>query len=405
MTTAPQDAPHSRETSAEEQEHRTGRHRLAPQERLETLVGSLTRAAAAAAAPAVGGTASVPGPGPEPVEGAVAAVAAVDHPGLGVSRALGGVTALFGADGTPLGEGSEAVTPVAADTLFDMASVTKVVTALTAATLIEEGVLDPELPVSELHPSPHPEITVRHLLTHTSGLPPVMPLWSVPGGREARLAVVATAELDAPPGSAHSYSCIGFILLGALLEGLTDTPLPELARRRVLDPAGATSASWAPEPSEAARAAATEHQQDPPRGLVRGATHDETAWSLGGAGNAGLFATLEDALALGRVLAGRAPGPRLSAPVRELLTRDQLPAGIRTGAPWSQGFGLRIGQETAPGRLLPQIVGHPGFTGTSVLADPVTGTVAVLLTNRVHPHRSRFTVDRSRRELARIAFA
>ena len=90
--------------------------------------------------------------------------------------------------------------------------------------------------------------------------------------------------------------------------------------------------------------------------------------------------------------------------MRELLIRDQLPAGLTTGAAWAQGLGLRIGQETAPGTLLPHVVGHPGFTGTSVLADPVSGTVAVLLTNRVHPHRDRFTVDRARREIARIAF-
>lgn len=366
------------------------------QDRLEGVVGSLTRAAASAPPASAGG---------EPLEAAAAAVAAVDRPGTSAVRALAGVTALYAADGSRLAESTGEIKPVLADTLFDMASVTKVVTALTAATLIDDGLLDPEAPVAEHLPAPHPAITVRHLLTHTAGLPPVMPLWRIAGGRDARLAAVGTAPLQAEPGTVHAYSCIGFILLGALLEGLTDTPLPELARMRVLDPAGATTAGWAPKAPEASRAAATEHQADPPRGLVRGSTHDETAWSLGGAGNAGLFATLDDALALGRVLAGCGPGPTLSTEVRELLISDQLPAAVSTGAPWRQGFGLRIGQETAPGELLPRIVGHPGFTGTSVLADPVTGTAAVLLTNRVHPGRSRFTVDRSRRELARIAFA
>lgn len=366
------------------------------QHQLEQLVGDLTSAARSAP------------PGVAVVEGAAAAVAAVDR-AEGRSRAVAGSTALFGADGTRLADGSAQITPVGEGTAFDMASVTKVVTALTAATLIDEGLLDPESPVAEYllagpPASPHPEITVRHLLSHTAGLPPVMPLWQIDGGREDRLAAIGRAELTAAPGTAHAYSCIGFILLGVLLEGLTDTPLPELARRRVLDPAGAMTAGWAPSQDVAAEAAATEYQDDPPRGLVRGSTHDETAWSLGGSGNAGLFATLEDALAIGRVLAGRAPGPRLSTSVRELLTTDQLPAGVGTGAPWRQGFGLRIGQEIAPGSLLPHVVGHPGFTGTSVLADPATGTVAALLTNRVHPRRTRFTVDHSRRELARIAF-
>ena len=362
------------------------------QNRLEELVTAVSR-----------GAATAPADGPA-IEGAAAATAAVDSPGRPVARALAGSTALFAPDGAHLPADSPELTPLVADTLFDMASVTKVVTTLTAATLMDDGLLDPEAPVAEYLPSPHPSITVRQLLTHTAGLPPVMPLWKVPGGREQRLAAIAGAQLDTEPGTAHAYSCIGFILLGTLLEGLTDTPLPELARRRVLDPAGATSAGWSPPVAETSRAAATEDPADPPRGRGRGSTHDETAWSLGGAGNAGVFATLDDALALGRVLAGRGPGPTLSGPVRALLTTDQLPTGVSTDAPWRQGFGLRVGQELSPGEVLPRVVGHPGFTGTSVLADPSTGTVAVLLTNRVHPHRTRFTIDRSRRGLARIAF-
>jgi CubicO group peptidase (beta-lactamase class C family) len=291
------------------------------------------------------------------------------------------------------------------DTLFDLASVTKVVTALTAATMIEDGLLDPEAPIAEHLTSPHPAITARQLLTHTSGLPPVMPLWRIEGSRQDRLAAISRAELDAAPGTAHAYSCIGFILLGTLLEHLGGAPLPELARRRVLEPVGAHGAGWDPAPEAAARAAATEHQTGPPRGLVRGSTHDETAWSLGGVGNAGVFATAADVLTLGRALIGRAPSLRLSPSVLALLGTDQLPPGISTGAPWRQGFGLRVGQETAPGQLLPRVVGHPGFTGTSVLADPDSGTVATLLTNRVHPRRERFTLERARRELARLALA
>lgn len=358
---------------------------------IEDLVGALTRSARTAPL------------GEEPVEGAVAAAAAIDTAD-GTARALAGTTALFAADGTYLPADSPEISPVEPGTLFDMASVTKVVTALAAGVLIDEGLLDPEAPLSEHLPSPHPGITASQLLTHTSGLPPVMPLWRLPGGREQRLDAVFSAPLVSAPGTAHAYSCIGFILLGTLLEELTGTALPELARQRILAPAGASTAGWGPSAEQASHAAATEHQDDPPRGLVRGRTHDETAWSLGGAGNAGMFMTLDDAIALGRVLAGHAPGVSLSPQVRALLTQDQLPAGLSTGAPWAQGFGLRIGQETAPGALLPQIVGHPGFTGTSVLADPLTGTVAVLLTNRVHPHRGCFTVDRARREIARIAF-
>ena len=155
----------------------------------------------------------------------------------------------------------------------------------------------------------------------------------------------------------------------------------------------------------AALVAATEYQSTPHRGLVRGSTHDESAWSLGGVGNAGLFATIRDTLAIGRVLAGRAAAPALSQRTLELLRTDQLPSEVATGAPWRQGFGLRIGQEISPTTLLPGVVGHPGFTGTSVLADPRSGIVAALLTNRVHPVRTRFTVEASRRALASFAFS
>lgn len=361
------------------------------QQQLEQLVTALASAAALSRADDA------------PVEGSAAAVAGIDRP-TGTVAAAAGVTALFAADGTVLPPGSGQAAPANLRTPFDMASVTKVVTALTAATLIDDGLLDLEAPVAEHIDSPHPALTTRHLLTHTSGLPPVMPLWSLEGAREERLATIGRARLDAEPGAAHAYSCIGFILLGVLMEQITDTPLPVLARHRVLGPAGAHHAAWEPDGSSAGTAAATEYQADPPRGLVRGSTHDETAWSLGRVGNAGVFADLESALALGRVLAGRTDLPQLSPEVRRLLTTDQLPAGVTTGEPWHQGLGLRVGQETASGELQPRVVGHPGFTGTSVHADPSTGVVAVLLTNRVHPVRSRFTVVGSRRALATMAF-
>src|SRR5699024_12039912 len=132
----------------------------AAQDRRGALAGALTRPAAAAP------------PDGDPLEGATAAAAAVDRPGHGDPRACSGVTALFAADGTRLPAGSREITPVREDTLFDLASVTKVVTALTAATLIDDGVLDPHSPVAEHMRAPDPRITAHHLLTHTAGLPP-----------------------------------------------------------------------------------------------------------------------------------------------------------------------------------------------------------------------------------------
>ncbi|UYG15835.1 beta-lactamase family protein [Brachybacterium huguangmaarense] len=345
-------------------------------------------------------------------EGASAVVAAIARPDGPPHVVARGTTALFTADGELLPPEDPVAAPVTRDTLFDLASVTKVVTTLVAATLVDDGLLDPDAPVVEVLGAPVPDVrlTARHLLTHTAGLPATLPLWRVPGGREARRTAIRHAVPRSEPGRAHEYSCIGFLLLGMVLETLGGEELPALARRRVLDPAGARDATWHVAPPDVGRCAATEYEDDPPRGLVRGEVHDETAWSLSrepgsGAANAGLFATVDDLLALGRVLAGTAERLRLTAATRRLLSTDQLGDAVPTGAPWRQGLGLRVGQELPDGQVLPRVVGHTGFTGTSIAADPVGGTVAVLATNRVHPRRDRFTVVGARREIARLAIA
>lgn len=400
----------------------------APQEGLQTLVDALLAGARGRRRGASGSSADGAVVDSHEGAGAVAAgIGGLDGPEGGSLRIFGGDTVSFAADGSPLSEdpaGSAGpvhpsgpmgpggpvgpVEPVGPETLFDMASVTKVVTALTAATLIADGSLDLEDRAADLLDPvlvPDARITVRHLLTHTAGLPPTMPLWRIVDTREKRLAEIGRAELAAAPGTAHAYSCIGFILLGEILARLGGKDLPALADERVLGPAGATRAAWWPDAQARARAAATEFQEDPPRGLVRGAVHDETAWALGGVGNAGLFATLDDALAIARVLAGTAPGPRLPEDLRREIGRDQLTLPATTGAPWRQGLGVRIGQELPDGSLAPGVLGHPGFTGTALWADPATGAVAALLTNRVHPRRERFEVLGARREMARLAFA
>lgn len=339
-------------------------------------------------------------------EGAGAVAVAVAHPDHGTLRAIGGRTAFLAADGTPLPEGDPASLPVTADSLFDLASVTKVTTTLVAATFVDAGTLDLDAPVRALlgeDAVPDPRITARHLLTHTSGLPATLPLWRLDGDRETRLDAIGRAALDAEPGARHAYSCLGFLVLGRLLERMGGAALPELARTRVLEPAGARTATWWPDPAARAAAVATEHMTDPARGLVRGEVHDETAWSIGGAGNAGLFASIGDALAIARVLAGTAPGPALSAGTRALLLTDQLGDVPSTGQPWRQGLGLRIGQRLPDGRVLTHVAGHPGFTGTAIWADPRTGVSAALLSNRVHPRRDVFGIAGIRERFAELA--
>lgn len=340
-------------------------------------------------------------------EGAGAVAAAIARPGRQPLIRMAGRTIAFAADGSPLPPEHPGAHPVTERTLFDLASVTKVVTALVAATFLDEGALDLEASAVSLLGAaavPDPRITVRMLMTHTSGLPPVMDLWRQEGTRAERLDAIGRARLIAEPGTQHAYSCIGFITLGRILERIGGQSLPELARDRVLIPGGARTAAWSPIP-EPEQAAATECTSDPPRGLVQGEVHDETAWSIGGAGNAGLFGTIGDALAIGGILAGTAAGPQLSTASRALLSTDQLGEAVPTGAPWRQGLGLRVGQVLPDGSLLAEVIGHPGFTGTAIWADPRTGTTAALLTNRVHPDRERFGVQHAREELARLAFA
>jgi CubicO group peptidase (beta-lactamase class C family) len=362
---------------------------------------------------------------PSPLEAAPAAVAAVADPDGPLHVAAAGRTIAFDADGALLDDREAAdrgALPVSPDTVFDMASVTKVVTTLTVATLARDGLIDLDAPAERYVDVPDAHILVRHLLTHTAGLPPVMDLCHVEGGREERFDAIARTALRAAPGTHHDYSCIGFLLLGRICETVGGAPLPVLARERVLAPAGADTAGWmrpVPEASQVPSTAeqpldiaATEYQDDPPRGLVQGTVHDETAWATGGVGNAGLFASVSDMIAIGRVLAGVNRAVSIPTEIRRQMSTDRLPGIARpegadapsTGVSWAQGLGLRVGQALPDGRVLPRVLGHPGFTGTSVSADPDTGRVAVLLTNRVHPWRSWFTVERSRPRLAEIAF-
>lgn len=173
--------------------------------------------------------------------------------------------------------------------------------------------------------------------------------------------------------------------LGLLLEALTARPLPELALTLVLEPTGAAGAHWI--------------------GTPRGATHDEAAWALGGVGNAGIHADMAALLAVGRGLADRSPGLALSPASHALLRTDQLPAGVTTGQAWRQGLGVRLDQDVeAPDPAAP-VLGHSGFSGSTVGAQPGSGVVWALLSNRVHPDRRRFTVEGTRRRLAALALS
>ncbi|MFI2652319.1 serine hydrolase domain-containing protein [Micromonospora fulviviridis] len=312
------------------------------------------------------------------------------------------------AAGTPLAP--EARQPALDSTIFDLASVTKLFTTTVLLTLTDEGSLGLDEPIAGWLPTfgdgERRRITPRHLLTHTSGLPALLRLWTDWPDRESRVQAVLRAPLINPPGATFEYSCVGFMVAGLLAERITGHRLPDLVHERICRPLGLTDTGYLPEPDRAARAAATEYQPDIDRGMLRGSVHDENSWSLGAtAGNAGLFGTAADIARFGEMLrqGGTVDGVRVLDPntVAE-MTRDHLPPAIDPG--FRHGIGVRIGDPHWMGPLAAaRAFGHTGFTGTSLLVDPSRNLVVVLLTNRVHPSREWSDIAAIRRAVAGYA--
>lgn len=302
--------------------------------------------------------------------------------------------------------------PMAADTIFDVASLSKLFTAVVALKTIEEGLVDLDAPVTAFIPEwssngdPRGTITLRHLLTHTSGLPAVKRLWEIQP--EGRVPAVFDARISQPPGEHFEYSCIGYIVAGFLLERLTGKKLDQLVDDIVLRPLGLADTTYRPGADLVPHIAATEHQPYAGRGIVRGEVHDETNWSLGGvAGNAGLFSTAQDIARFGEMLrtGGELDGQHvLHTTSVEAMGTDQLPAALDPG--WRQGFGPRINDRIFMGALADHYsIGHTGFTGASLVVTPSLGLTTVLLTNRVHPSRDWSEISAFRREVAAWALS
>lgn len=274
-------------------------------------------------------------------------------------------------------------TPLRADHLFDLASLTKAFTATAALVLFDRGVVDLDAPVRSLVEVGRGDgataITLRHLMTHTSGLPAVCDAWRGGLRGEALVDAALTSPLRARPGTAHEYSDVGFIAAGRVLEAAAGRSLDAILREHVADPLGAVSLTYRP-----ARSSSVATETQPHRGAIRGEVHDELAHALGTpTGHAGLFGTLDDVVALASMVSAEGEGPAgtvLTPASVGLLTR-----GSATASGYAQAIGLRVHDVTWMGRA--DAVGHTGFTGTCFAVAPRTGRVAVLLTNRVHPTR------------------
>ncbi|MFF1279581.1 serine hydrolase domain-containing protein [Streptomyces sp. NPDC058299] len=276
---------------------------------------------------------------------------------------------------------SDSRVPATVDTPFDLASLTKLFTSVAAVQQIERGTLGMDARVGAYLPeftgAAAYGVTVRQLLTHTSGLRPEIPLYDCRDER-ARLALLRNTAPTAEPGT-YRYSDLNMLLLQFVLERITGRPLDVLVQEGITRPLGMTATAFGPCPG----AAATEDQRRPwakaDRGMLRGVVHDENAWALGGvAGHAGLFSTAPDLAVFCRaLLAGGSYGPAriLGADFVELLfTPPGL--GFALDQPWFMGELAGHGA-----------AGHTGFTGTSLVLDPATDTFLVLLANTVHPRR------------------
>ncbi|MFG2193854.1 serine hydrolase [Streptomyces sp. NPDC048639] len=286
--------------------------------------------------------------------------------------------------------------PMAPDTVFDLASVSKLFTSILAVQQIERGELKLEATVASYLPefgaAGKEDITIRQLLTHTSGFRPDLPFYARPTWEEKLRLLWNEAPLN-PPGTKYLYSDLNLISLQFVLERITGRPLDVLLREDITRPLGMTSTRYNPPGDWKPRIAATEDQRKPwarlDRGLVWGEVHDENAWSFGGiAGHAGVFSCAWDLAVLCRTLLnGGAYGhTRILEPESvELMFTD-----FNTGFPGDEhGLGFELYQHWYMGAMAtPRTAGHTGFTGTSIVLDPSTDSFLVLLSNSVHPCRT-----------------
>ncbi len=275
-------------------------------------------------------------------------------------------------------------------TIYDLASLTKVVATTTAAMILyDEGRLPLDAKVANYLPGFEgrwkDEVTVRHLLTHRGGLPAGRDLWRIAANSdEARRAVVET-PLAYRPGQGFVYSDLGADLLGMVVETVAAVSLDLFLQQRVFRPLGMYDTGFLPADSVHGRVAPTE--VSPPRGYpLQGQVHDENAYALGGvAGHAGLFGTADNLAVFAQMMlnGGIYDGMRIvSDSTVRLFT--QRAAGSR-----ALGWEMAEGRHGAGEYLSATAYGHVGFTGTSLWIDPQRDMFVILLTNRVHAARAR----------------
>jgi len=278
-----------------------------------------------------------------------------------------------------------AVEPMTDDTIFDAASLTKVVaTTPSIWLLIECGKIELDAPVSRYIPEFHggwrDEITIRHLLTHTSGLRPDLDLSTPWSGYDTAIRMAIAEEPRQRPGYTFRYSDINFELLGEIVKRVSGDDLDVFAKREIFEPLGMVDSGF--RPADKKRIAPTEQT---PEGMLRGVVHDPTARRMGGvAGHAGLFTTVHDLTLYCRMLL-RGGAPILKTQTVNMLTAVATPPNVAVRR--AGGFDIDSSFSRPRGEIFPLgSYGHTGFTGGMMWIDPFSKTFYVFLSNRVHPN-------------------
>lgn len=299
-----------------------------------------------------------------------------------------------------------AAEPMRTDTVFDLASLTKpLVGAALTLSLVADRRLSLDDPVGAHLPAwktgAKAGATLRHLLTHTAGLPDWRPLYqaldpplvATPEGKRRIMELAEREPLALEPGAENRYSDLGFMLLGAIVETCAQRPLDALTRDRLTAPLGLSSVGYLPVGAAEARAwaagrlvAATEHCAWRGR-VLRGDVHDENAYAMGGvSGHAGLFGDALGVRGLVRAWREAAKGRSALWPADLAAAFVTRQSGLGQGG-WALGWTAPTPPSTSGRFFSPRAYGHLGFTGTSVWVDPDHELTVILLTNRVHPSR------------------
>lgn len=318
---------------------------------------------------------------------------------------MGGRVRFQGAWGLPY---LKAKSPASPTTVYDLASLTKPIATTTLSLLaLEEGRLSLETSLTHFFPEAKHlrSVAIKHLLTHTSGLPNWKPFYQDCEGHEAVLQAVLRTPLTRQPGKGYTYSDLGYMLMGAVLQKVYERPLNELFQKKIAEPLGLQSTGYLPPEEWKERIAPTANSESRPDKLLIGEVHDENAHAMGGvAGHAGLFGTLEDLIRFARMILGGGR-PLLSYySVSTFLTPQSMDSS-RAPAMHTLGLFAHPNPLLPRGDLFPtRCVGHSGFTGTLILFDPQVEMAVLFLSNHVYYSREKETyLDYRRRLLNMLA--